>query len=562
MLLIADQSQQYASLIPFGKGSIADTSILDNQIYSDPYDVAKPGSFLESFQRLLNEQSQGSMTGRVPYDSTGAGETDSQSRQRQGHAAESSGTSEGAQKRPMDGMRDELKPVSSGPSEKAGKDSIGETEVTGDRPEVENNGPTKTTKTPGDGAQKNNLENLRKSKSGDPVGSTDLSGTLSLGSHRKSVKTFLRISGEERPATPRSRGREAEVSRKVEAAKKSTASQRIDIIDNRRVQQRAQQIPQQDSQRLAQPGTSLPMSPHGQRLTQQDSQTRSKRQTQRSSLGTLPRANGPALTVNERNALRLEMQQSEKVTGQYNKAQANLRVGGAAEKQQHGTDSLPKTHGNRTSKGGTGRNALGESAAAEAGKAAIGEQAGLAEVGSVGESSESLSGVENGEVRTVEIFLTKTHRGTQEIAQPFGMQSPFASETRELIDSQIVRQTGIILKNNNRGEIRLVLKPEHLGRLRVRIQLDDNRLTGRIFVDNATVKDSLDNDLESLYRAFRENGFEAEGFEVLVDRRDSRQSSGRDAEQDSSAKTLKHLQDAVPILEEINQTSDLINLVI
>jgi flagellar protein FlbC len=137
----------------------------------------------------------------------------------------------------------------------------------------------------------------------------------------------------------------------------------------------------------------------------------------------------------------------------------------------------------------------------------------------------------------------------------------FSAYVRENLSSQIVKQSGIILRNNNSGEIRLVLKPEHLGRVRLRIQLDENRLTGRIFVDSSFVKESFEQNLESLYRAFRNSGFEASGFEVLVDGGGAEDGTQKDPGK-LAAKTLKQLDDAVPILEEIDQQSELINLVI
>ncbi len=149
----------------------------------------------------------------------------------------------------------------------------------------------------------------------------------------------------------------------------------------------------------------------------------------------------------------------------------------------------------------------------------------------------------------------------------------FSAYLRENLNNQIVRQSGIILRNNNRGEIRLVLKPENLGRVRLRIQLDDHRLSGRIFVDSALVKEAFEQNLPSLYRTFRNNGFDASGFEVLVDGGEGNGSSPQGSPDSSSGrtpagaavlntKTAQQLGDAVPILEEIGWQSDLVNLVV
>ena len=152
-------------------------------------------------------------------------------------------------------------------------------------------------------------------------------------------------------------------------------------------------------------------------------------------------------------------------------------------------------------------------------------------------------------------------RGSDSAAARTARSDGFAAYVRENLSSQIVKQSGIILRNNNSGEIRLVLKPEHLGRVRLRIQLDENRLSGRIFVDSSFVKDSFEQNLEALYRAFRNNGYETSGFEVFVDGKETGDGTPGDRET-LNAKTLKQLDDAVPILEEIDQSSELINLVI
>ena len=142
------------------------------------------------------------------------------------------------------------------------------------------------------------------------------------------------------------------------------------------------------------------------------------------------------------------------------------------------------------------------------------------------------------------------------------VDSPFSAYVRENLSNQIVKQSGIILRDNDQGEIRLTLKPEHLGRVRIRIQLNENNLSGRIFVDSGFVKDSMDQNLDSLYRAFRAGGFETTSFEVVVDGRGEGNRSRRDLQGEIPGKTLKQLDDAVPILEEVDQRSELINLMI
>ena len=81
--------------------------------------------------------------------------------------------------------------------------------------------------------------------------------------------------------------------------------------------------------------------------------------------------------------------------------------------------------------------------------------------------------------------------------------------------SEMVRASGIVLRDGG-GEIRLVLKPESLGSVRIRMNLVDNGIEGRIIVDNAAVKQVLDSGLDALARALTAQGFHSASLEVAV----------------------------------------------
>ena len=65
-------------------------------------------------------------------------------------------------------------------------------------------------------------------------------------------------------------------------------------------------------------------------------------------------------------------------------------------------------------------------------------------------------------------------------------------------NSEIVRQTKMILNDNNSGELRMILKPERLGYVRIKLNLDDNNIVGRIIVDNNNIKEIFENNMDSL----------------------------------------------------------------
>jgi flagellar hook-length control protein FliK len=90
------------------------------------------------------------------------------------------------------------------------------------------------------------------------------------------------------------------------------------------------------------------------------------------------------------------------------------------------------------------------------------------------------------------------------------------SVLQERLLPEIVHQAGIVLRDGGEGEIRLVLKPEHLGSVRIRLQLGESILEGRIVVDNSNVKELLDAHLEQLKSALRQEGYASANIDVSV----------------------------------------------
>ena len=89
-------------------------------------------------------------------------------------------------------------------------------------------------------------------------------------------------------------------------------------------------------------------------------------------------------------------------------------------------------------------------------------------------------------------------------------------QLKDFATGDVVRHARFVLKENAGGEIRLLLKPEQLGTVRVRLEVQDNRIAGRIIVENTTVRDAFEQTLSELQRAFREAGLETGSLEVTV----------------------------------------------
>jgi len=87
---------------------------------------------------------------------------------------------------------------------------------------------------------------------------------------------------------------------------------------------------------------------------------------------------------------------------------------------------------------------------------------------------------------------------------------------KEALRNEVVRRSSIILKEEGQGELRLILKPETLGNVRIRLFLNNNHIEGRIIVENSTVKEMFETNLQNLNNAFQRDGFSSSSLEVFV----------------------------------------------
>jgi flagellar protein FlbC len=88
---------------------------------------------------------------------------------------------------------------------------------------------------------------------------------------------------------------------------------------------------------------------------------------------------------------------------------------------------------------------------------------------------------------------------------------------------EVVKRTGIIVRDGGEGEIRLILKPESLGNVRIRITIENNSVEGRIVVENNSVKELFDASLDNLKASLRQEGFQSASLEVSVGNQRTRQ---------------------------------------
>ena len=99
---------------------------------------------------------------------------------------------------------------------------------------------------------------------------------------------------------------------------------------------------------------------------------------------------------------------------------------------------------------------------------------------------------------------------------------------REMTGSDIVKTAGLIVRDGG-GEIRLTLKPESLGSVRIRLRLEDGKVEGRIVVDTPEARRVFEAGIDGLTRALQADGFQTGALQVSVsggNANDHRQAAG------------------------------------
>ncbi|MBB6481955.1 flagellar hook-length control protein FliK [Spirochaeta isovalerica] len=141
-----------------------------------------------------------------------------------------------------------------------------------------------------------------------------------------------------------------------------------------------------------------------------------------------------------------------------------------------------------------------------------------------------------------------------------------ARELRETGNDQIVKKASFVLKDNNQGEIKLILKPEALGRVKIHLDMNENNLVGKIIVENSRVGQIFENNLSNLSKAFEEAGISSSSIEVTVGDGNGNREGNQSFRDDQPffSERLKTLDDAVPSVDRMaaGQGTQHINLVV
>jgi flagellar hook-length control protein FliK len=132
---------------------------------------------------------------------------------------------------------------------------------------------------------------------------------------------------------------------------------------------------------------------------------------------------------------------------------------------------------------------------------------------------------------TLELRLPNQGQGSSSAATTWeakasqALENMLARELHQNFNNDIVRHASIALRDGNEGTIRLALKPESLGNVKIHLEMAENKIIGHIVVESEEALRAFEREISSLEKAFRDSGFDSANLEMSL------AADGRGAEQ-------------------------------
>jgi hypothetical protein len=96
---------------------------------------------------------------------------------------------------------------------------------------------------------------------------------------------------------------------------------------------------------------------------------------------------------------------------------------------------------------------------------------------------------------------------TWEVKAGNALENMLARELHQNFNGDIVRHASMALRDGGEGTIRIALKPESLGNVKIRLEMAENKITGHIVVESEEALNAFRKEISSLEQAFRDTGF-------------------------------------------------------
>jgi len=111
------------------------------------------------------------------------------------------------------------------------------------------------------------------------------------------------------------------------------------------------------------------------------------------------------------------------------------------------------------------------------------------------------------------------------------MENLLVRELQQHLNGDIVRQASLILREGSDGTIRLALRPESLGNVKIHLEMAENKITGFIVVESEEAMRAFEREIESMEKEFMDAGFD--GAELQMSLADGGAGQGRETEDGS-----------------------------
>ena len=109
--------------------------------------------------------------------------------------------------------------------------------------------------------------------------------------------------------------------------------------------------------------------------------------------------------------------------------------------------------------------------------------------------------------------LSEANWGTK---AAFAFEDLLARELHQNFNNDIVRHASMVLRDEGKGMIRLNLKPDTLGNVKIRLEMAENRITGQIIVESEEALKAFQKEIHSLEQAFKESGFQDASLDMSL----------------------------------------------
>jgi flagellar hook-length control protein FliK len=139
---------------------------------------------------------------------------------------------------------------------------------------------------------------------------------------------------------------------------------------------------------------------------------------------------------------------------------------------------------------------------------------------------------------TLELRLPEQHNGStaqttwEAKAGGTAIENLLARELHQNFNGDIVRHASIALRDGGEGTIKIALKPESLGNVKISLEMTENKITGHIVVESKEALNAFRKEIASLEQAFRDSGFTNADLNLSLTA-DGRNAQGQEQEQNS-----------------------------